>query len=159
MAVKRKAIQQFVAIVDAQVGSDHRSAGAPAWLMVVPIFWSHSHHGVNKPDVLLSDEPVFVRSILMKGVRHTLKLPARDASSIQTNYAGYAAHRRNTCTVLGTPNSAMRVNRLPPVSPMIVWSSTSIQACPANSCCSRATARQGLLAIPRRRNIACAASA
>jgi hypothetical protein len=88
--------QQFVAIVDAQVGGDHRSAGTPAGLMVVPILWSHSHQGMNKSDTVLRDYPVFVRSILTKGVRYALKLPARDASSIQTNYAGYAAHRKNT---------------------------------------------------------------
>jgi hypothetical protein len=51
---------------------------------------------MNKSDIVLRDYPVFVRSILTKGVRYALKLPARDASSIQTNYAGYAAHRKNS---------------------------------------------------------------
>jgi len=95
MSVERKAIQQFVAIVDAQIGGDHRSAGTSAGLMVVPILWSHSHQGVSKSDVVLRDYPVFVRSVLMKSVRYALKFPARHASSVKTNYAGYAAHQQN----------------------------------------------------------------
>jgi hypothetical protein len=47
---------------------------------------------VNKPDVVLRDNTVFVRPILMKGVRHALELLAPDAPVIKTNYAGYAAH-------------------------------------------------------------------
>jgi hypothetical protein len=87
--------EQIVAIVDPQVGGDHRSAGASSRLMVVPILGSHSHQGVNKSDVALRDDTVFVRPILMKGVRHALELLAPDAPVVKTDYAGYAAHRRN----------------------------------------------------------------
>ena len=63
--------------------------------MVVPILGSHSHQGVNKSDVALRDDTVFVRPILMKGARHALELLAPDAPVVKTDYAGYAAHLRN----------------------------------------------------------------
>ena len=63
--------------------------------MVVPILRSHSHQGVNKSDVALRDDTVLVRPKLMKRIRHALELLAPDAPVVKTDYAGYAAHRRN----------------------------------------------------------------
>jgi hypothetical protein len=61
--------------------------------MIVPILGSHSHQGVNKSDVALRNDAVFVRPILMESVRHALKVLAPDAPVVKTDYAGYAAHR------------------------------------------------------------------
>jgi len=91
--IERKPAEQLVAIVDPQVGGDHRSAGASSRLMIVPILGSHSHQGVNKPDIALRDDIVFVRPILMKSVRHAIELLAPDAPVVKTDYAGYPAHR------------------------------------------------------------------
>ena len=63
--------------------------------MIVPILWNHSHQGVNKSDIVLRDDIVFVRTISTKGVRHALELLAPDAFVIKTDYAGDAAHRTN----------------------------------------------------------------
>ncbi|HET8974608.1 MAG TPA: hypothetical protein VFN63_15120 [Pseudolabrys sp.] len=63
--------------------------------MIVPVLGSHSHQGVNKSDVALRDDTIFIRPKLMKGVRHALELLAPDAPVVKTDYAGYAAHRRN----------------------------------------------------------------
>jgi hypothetical protein len=63
--------------------------------MIVPILGSHSHQGVNKADIVLREDTVFVRPILMESVRHALELLAPDGSVVKTDYAGYAAHRRN----------------------------------------------------------------
>jgi len=87
--------QQFVAIVDPEIGGDHRSACAATRLMIVPILGSHSHQGVNKPYVVLRDYPVFVRPKLMKSVRYALEVLAPDDHAIETNYARYATHRQN----------------------------------------------------------------
>jgi hypothetical protein len=62
--------------------------------MIVPILGSHSHQDVNKSDIILRDDAVFVRPILMKGVRHALEFLAPDAPVVKTDYTGYAAHRR-----------------------------------------------------------------
>jgi hypothetical protein len=48
---------------------------------------------VNKPDIALRDDIVFVRPILMKSVRHAIELLAPDAPVVKTDYAGYPAHR------------------------------------------------------------------
>jgi hypothetical protein len=63
--------------------------------MIVPILRSHSHQGVNKADIALRNDIVFVWPILTKGIRHALELLAPDVPVIKTNYAGDATHRRN----------------------------------------------------------------
>jgi hypothetical protein len=63
--------------------------------MIVPILGGHSHQGVNKSDIVLRNDPVFVRPVLVKSVRHALEFLAPDDRVVETNYAGYAAHRQN----------------------------------------------------------------
>jgi hypothetical protein len=50
---------------------------------------------MNESDVVSRDDPVFVRSVLTKSVRHALEFLALDGPLTEPNFARYAAHQQN----------------------------------------------------------------
>src|SRR5262245_14676031 len=145
--------QQFIAIVDACAGGDQSSARALLRLAIEAIFGGYPHQCVHEADRLAHAYVGSIGAVLPKRTCSALKLTLVSGPAIESHQSGDRTHK------CAPPNSARRVyaTSAPPAS--ILSLRTAPQASTAKPRSFRATPRQSRLAIPRRRSIACAASA
>ena len=75
--------EQLVAIVQAQIRSDDRSARALIWLSVKTIFRSHPHQRVREATVFLRDSFDTVGSILTEPVGDAFEFAPHHAATVE----------------------------------------------------------------------------
>src|SRR5262245_65667592 len=84
--------EQFIAIVDPQVGGYNGSACALSRLPVEVVFRSHPRKRMNETDVFPRDDSGAIRSILSESACCALEVTPQHGPAIEAQQTGDSAH-------------------------------------------------------------------
>jgi hypothetical protein len=146
-------LQHVVAIVEPHVSGDQRAARALPRLAIELVLRRHAHQHVDETDSVGDRHVGSIGTVLTQRIRRAFEAMPGHGFAVEAQQSGDCAHGR------APPNVASGAKPSASAPPTILSSPISTQAWALSAPRSRATPRQRRLAMPRRRNMACAASA
>ena len=99
-AARCRCRREVVAVVEPQVGGDHRAARAAPRLAVELVLGRHAHQHMDEPEVAGDHDIGAIGSVQAKCVRNPLEIASRDCLAVEAQQPCNRAHARRAASVV-----------------------------------------------------------